>query len=89
MQEDILNQDELDDLLKSLVERFVYFLELTGSDLSFDVIETIKKDLESGNLLFHMIDEQEEFIESKVDRLKKSGYGNRSKNLCAPSRYYY
>lgn len=72
MQEDIINQEELDDLLKSAIERFVYFLELTGSELSLDLIETIKNDLDAENLIINQIEEQEEFIESKSERLRKA-----------------
>lgn len=72
MKEDIINQDELDDLLKSLVERFVYFLELVGSDLSLETIEAIKQELEESTLVLNMVDEQEEFLETKIERIKSA-----------------
>jgi hypothetical protein len=69
-QAEIINLDELDDLLKSVLERFIFFLELRGSDLSHNVIELIKADIASGTLLIATIEEQEEFIESKIKRLE-------------------
>lgn len=68
----IITEDELDDLYKSLLEQFCHFLDLCGSDLSLDVINEIKEDIESGKLTFLKLEEQEEYIETKADRLTRA-----------------
>ena len=68
----IINQDDLDDLFKSLLERFCHFLDLAGSDLSVEVIQKIKEDIASGNLMFLELEEQEDFMETKSERLGRS-----------------
>jgi hypothetical protein len=69
---EIINQDELDDLFQSLLERFLHFLDLAGADLDPHVITLIEKDIESGNLLFLQLEEQEEYLQPKVERLHKA-----------------
>lgn len=66
----IINYDELDDLYKSLLESFCKFLDLAGSELSLATIEKIKKDVTSGSLLLVELQEQEDLIESKRQRLQ-------------------
>lgn len=68
----IINEDELDDLYKSLLEQFCHFLDLCGSDLSLDVINQIKADIEAGELNFLVLEEEEEYIETKSDRLTRA-----------------
>lgn len=70
--QEVITQDELDDLYKSLLEQFCHFLDLCGSDLSADVINQIKEDIEAGQLNFLVLEEQEEFIETKADRLTRA-----------------
>ncbi len=65
----IINEDELDDLFKSLLESFNKFLELAGSELSLEVLNSIKEDISSGELLLFELDEQEDFLETKAERL--------------------
>lgn len=71
-EQEILNEDELDDLYKSLLEQFCHFLDLCGSDLSIDVINQIKEDIEAGQLNFLVLEEQEEYIETKAERLTRA-----------------
>lgn len=68
-EKDIISQDDLDDLFKSLLERFCHFLDIAGSDLSPDVINKIKEDIHNGNLLMLELDEQEDYIQTKSERL--------------------
>lgn len=68
----IINEDELDDLYKSLLEQFCHFLDLCGSDLSPEVINQIKEDIEAGQLNFLALEEQEEYIETKAGRLNRA-----------------
>lgn len=65
----LITADELDDLYKSLLESYCRFLDLSGSELSNSLIDTIKEDICSGNLLMFELEEQEEFIETKRERM--------------------
>lgn len=67
--QELLSDDEFDDLLQSLVERFIYFLDLAGSDLTLDIIKYIKEDLQITDCIFNQIEEQEEHLTSKTQRL--------------------
>jgi hypothetical protein len=68
----IINYDELNDLSYSLMERFIYFLDLTGSELSLNVVETMKADIASGAIILCNIEEQEECLETKTVRLRNA-----------------
>ncbi|MGB8467793.1 MAG: hypothetical protein WCE21_02225 [Candidatus Babeliales bacterium] len=68
----IINRDDLDDLYQSLIARFIYFLDLVGSELSLEVIQAIKADIGENRLLLLTMEEQEEFIEAKAERLLKA-----------------
>ena len=68
----IINQDELDDLFQSLLERFIHFLDLAGSELSLNLINTINNEIDEGKVLFLTLEEQEEFITPKAERLRKA-----------------
>ncbi len=69
---DIINQDELDDLFQSLLERFIHFLDLAGADLAPEVVTMIEEDIDSDKLLFLQMEEQEEYMQPKADRLRKA-----------------
>ncbi len=69
---EIITEDDLDDLLTTLTQRFVYFLELTGSDLSPDTLLTIETDLFSDNLTINQLPEQEEYITPKREHILKA-----------------
>jgi len=56
----------------SLVYRYCYFLETAGSELSRECYAKIKKDSADTPLTFLMLEEQEDFITTKVDRLHKA-----------------
>lgn len=66
---ELITPDEFDDLCKSLIESFIRFLDLAGSELSMSVIETIREDIESQEMIIFEFDEQEQMIESKKDRM--------------------
>lgn len=72
LKEDILSHEDLDDLLRSLTERFCYFLDLTGSGLSIDVIKKIKEEIIDGELLLFSFEEQEGYIETRAERMMQS-----------------
>lgn len=68
----ILNADDLDDLYQSLIARFIYFLDLAGSELNLETIDMIKADILEKRLLLFTLKEQEDFIEPKAERLKSA-----------------
>ena len=65
----IISLDELDDLFKSLLERFCYFLDFGGSELSQEALEAMKNDVLSGDMFMFELEEQEQAIETKKDRM--------------------
>lgn len=65
----IINRDELDDLYRSLIERFCYFLDLSGSELSTDVIQKMKEDVAASDILLFSLEEQEDLIETRAERM--------------------
>ena len=65
----LITPDELDDLYKSLLESFCRFLDIAGSDLSLELIAAMKDDVESGTLFMFELEEQDEFIETKRERM--------------------
>lgn len=67
----ICKQDDLNDLVKIVVERFNYFLNIAGADMSSDFYETARKDLVENNLPWLNIEELEKDITTKSESLKK------------------
>lgn len=63
--------DELDanDLYWSLVERYAYFMELVGSQLSLETCEKIKQDLKERKITWLESPEQEAGLQTKIERL--------------------
>ncbi|MFC1894341.1 hypothetical protein ACFLYH_00140 [Candidatus Dependentiae bacterium] len=69
----ILNHmDDLDDLLWSLVYRFCFFLDLTGSTLPISFYEEIESDIENKLIDFLEAPEQDEGIKTKKEVLSES-----------------
>ncbi len=64
--------DSLNQLLWSLVYRFCYFIELSGSGLSVDTYTKIKEDLDAQNVSFLKIEERERFMLPKKVTLELS-----------------
>ena len=69
MDKNIITRDGLDDVYRSLIERFCYFLDLAGSDLSADVLKKIKEDILEGKAMLFQLEEQEDLIETRAERL--------------------
>ncbi len=62
----------LNHCLWSLIYRFCYFIELSGSCLPVNVYSEIKKDLETESVEFLKYDEQERFILPKTELLGRA-----------------
>jgi hypothetical protein len=65
----INHMDDLDDFLWSLVHRFCYFLDLTGSVLPLELYEEIEHDLQNGLIFFLEAQEQDFGIKTKKEIL--------------------
>lgn len=65
----INNPFDVNELYWGLIERYCFFLELTGSQLTLAAIETIKNSLATERLEWLELEEQEEGLETKKHRL--------------------
>ncbi len=63
----ILDLDDVDDLVWSLIHRFNYFIDQLGSYLSPDVYELMKEDILGDRIPLLALEEQEPLIRSKKD----------------------
>jgi hypothetical protein len=60
---------DINELYWGLIERYCFFLELTGSKLSMTTIAKIKEDINTGTLQWLAMEEQEQGLETKMERL--------------------
>ena len=67
----IVDQEDLNDLFRTLLERYCLFIDLVGSDLPLEFFERVKKDIETESLVLLDLEEEED-IESKSERLLRS-----------------
>lgn len=67
----IVDQDDLNDLFRSLIERYCFFIDVTGSDFTPEFFDRVKQDIETNPLLLFNLEEEEE-VESKKQRLTRS-----------------
>lgn len=63
--------NDLDDLFWSLIHRYSFFLELTGSMLQESFYTHVKHALRDENLLILTLQEQDDFVESKAHYLQR------------------
>lgn len=68
----ITHMDDLDDVLWSLVHRFCFFLDLTGSILPMAFFEEVEHDLANGLVFFLESKEQDAGIKSKKECLAEA-----------------
>jgi hypothetical protein len=64
-------QDDLNDLIKIIVERFNYFLNIAGADMPIEFYEVARADLSENKLPWLYVEELEKDITSKADSLRK------------------
>lgn len=67
----IVDQEDLNDLFRTLLERYCLFIDLVGEDLPFEFFEHVKKDIKEESLALLDLEEEED-IESKSQRLMRS-----------------
>lgn len=72
LEENIIGDvDALDDLLWSLIHRYCYFMELTGSLLTPSFYTKVLRDLDNEQLLISVVEEQDELLKPKKLFLKE------------------
>jgi hypothetical protein len=68
----LTDASDLDDLYWSLIHRFCFFVDITGSDLPLEFYEKIRNDIASQQILLLELEEQEKSIEPKISHLKRA-----------------
>jgi len=70
---DIINDlEDLNDLFVSLLERYIFFLDISNDDLPLSFYKEIKEDISNNSTVLLELEEQEEFITPKVYRLLRA-----------------
>jgi len=67
--EHIINEDELNDLYHTLLERFYDVVDLANIELTEKMISDIRADLENDEILLFALEEQEELLQTKAERM--------------------
>lgn len=65
----ITDEDDLNDLFISLVERYALFIDINATTLPFDMYKQIQQEVLAHNLYFLELEEQESFLEKKSERM--------------------
>jgi hypothetical protein len=63
------HMDDLDDLLWTLVHRFIFYIDLVGAELPVEFYERIEQDLVNRSVFFLEAKEQDDGITSKKQAL--------------------
>ena len=77
----IVDQEDLNDLFRTLIERYCLFIDITGADLPIDFFDRVKQDIEAQSLLFLDLEEEDD-VESKAERLMRSLVHAQQKAIC-------
>lgn len=75
----LVDEYDLNDLYWSLIERYCNFLELTGSALSLQTCELMKDDIVHEKIPWIKLEEQEEGLETKQERLAQAIFETEAK----------
>lgn len=67
----ILDRDDLNSLFITLLERYCMFLDIAGSSMPITTFERIKEDIATHHINFLELEEQEELIETKMQRFTR------------------
>ncbi len=68
----IVDPEDLNGMYISLIERYCFFIDLSGAELPVSFFENIKKEINTVSLPFLELEEQERFLESKKERLMRA-----------------
>jgi len=64
----LADDEELNDLYITLLERYIFFVDISSATLPLSFFEQIKKDIAQGSTLLLDLEEQEELLETKTQR---------------------
>lgn len=67
----VKDQDDLNDMFVSILERFCLYLDLSFAEIPVDFYQDLQKEIAAKNLFFLEL-EGEEFFETKADRLSRA-----------------
>lgn len=67
----IANLDDLNSLYITLLERYCFFLDLAGTTMDVATFDKIKADIAANRINFLELEEQEELIETKMQRFTR------------------
>lgn len=68
----ISDPDDLNDLFVTLIERYCFFIDLAGHGLPAQFYAQLNQELEQPAALLLTLEEQEDYLESKVERLGRA-----------------
>lgn len=68
----ITDSEDLNDLFITLIERYCFFLDISGTDMPIEYYEQIKSDIASHSYPLLELEEQEPLMEKKSDRLMRA-----------------
>jgi hypothetical protein len=80
----IEDKDDLNDMVHMLIDRFIYFIKLIGSDLPKSFYADLKKQLNS-DVSWLKIEEIEDLVDSKLQKLNSALFKGRIKSHASKS----
>ena len=75
----VSDQDDLNNLYISLIERYCFFLDITSNQLPSSCYQKIKDDINSHKLAFLELAEQEQYLETKSQRMLRAAFEGEAK----------
>ena len=75
----ISDPDDLNDLFVTLIERYCFFIDLAGHGLPAQFYLQLNHELEQPTTLLLTLEEQEDYLESKAERLARALHGAQKK----------
>ncbi len=73
------DQDDLNDLFVTLIERYCYFLDITDDEFSPEFYEKMRQNIRTESIALLDLEEQEQDIETKVERLSRALFDGETK----------
>ncbi|TET05893.1 hypothetical protein E3J79_03825 [Candidatus Dependentiae bacterium] len=61
--------EDLNDLYISLLERYIFFLDISNNELPISFYQHVKQDIKESSTILLELEEQEEFLEPKIQKL--------------------
>lgn len=77
--------EDLNSLFVALIERYCYFLDLAGDQISSETYDKIRTDIHHDDLPLLTLSEQQECIETKIQRISRCLFEQESRALACES----